>query len=72
MIEIHLNSIEFHLKWPSAQLGTIILSISFCLVTSIPTKAGPMRSFTFCTAFSTPLPSNLFLSPSRSSKASNV
>ena len=46
------------------------MSISTCLRASMPIIFSAMSSFTFCTAFNTPLPRKRSLSPSRSSNAS--
>mmetsp|Transcript_21344 Transcript_21344/g.49581 ORF Transcript_21344/g.49581 Transcript_21344/m.49581 type:complete len:235 (-) Transcript_21344:3154-3858(-) len=51
-------------------VSTMSLSIMLCCVASRPISFGAIKSFTLATAFSTPFPRALFLSPSRSSKAS--
>ena len=43
----------------NTKLGSITLSISFCLVTSIPTRAGAILSFTFWTALQTAIYSRM-------------
>ena len=50
--------------------SNIALSILYWSKTSIPVITGLIFSLTFITAFKTPLPPNLFLSPSRISSAS--
>src|SRR5947199_304405 len=45
-------------------------STAICSSADIPSSRGPITSFTFLTASSTPLPRNRFWSPSRSSTAS--
>ena len=60
----------FLLSVPSSSI--IVLSMSTWSVASMPRSSLPIFSRTFLTAFCTPLPRYLFLSPSRSSTASNL
>eukprot|EP00962_Isochrysis_galbana_P030115 scaffold9731_cov113-Isochrysis_galbana.AAC.6 len=50
---------------------TILSSIAFWSIGDMPSSAGEMMLFTLSTAFCTPLPMYLSLSPSRSSRASH-
>ena len=52
--------------------SNMALSMLYWSLTSIPTTTGLIFSFTFLTAFNTPLPLNLVLSLSRISRASRT